>query len=231
MIEALNTMFSMPLFWTSLTIFTFVLGQKLYHLLGNSAFLPPVMTSIALCALVLELSGNPFSVYMEGGQYLHWMLGPSVVMLAVPLYQHVHTIRKDWLRIALAIILGSSCTVVVAMLLAHYFIGDDVLTLTMATKSSTTAVAVVLAEQLGGISALASAFVMVTGIMGALIIPIILQLTKLDKPEAVGLALGVCAHGVGTGRALELGSKEAAYAAMAMSLTGSFFALLLPLIF
>ena len=189
------------------------------------------MTSIVLTALVLEWSGLSFADYMEGGHYLHWMLGPVVVMLAVPLFQHIHKIRKDWLPILLAISLGSGTSVLVAMLLVHFWVGDPLLTVTMSTKSSTTAVAIVIAEEIGGVAALASAFVMATGVMGALVIPLVLRVSRMDGPESLGLALGACAHGVGTSRAIELGDKEAAYAAMAMSLTGCLYALVLPLIF
>lgn len=223
-IELLHT----PLFWATLTIGAFIIGQRLYHLLGNSAFLPPILTGIILVSVVLEVTGISFDTYMEGGQFLHLMLGPVVVMLAVPLYQFIHVMRKEWLRISLAISLGSIATVGTAVAMTHYWIGIPAITTTMATKSVTTPVAVTLSEQLGGIGALASAFVIVTGVFGALIVPPLLKLTRLDAPKAVGLSLGVCAHAIGTGRALELGNEQAAYAAMAMSLTATLHAVALP---
>ncbi len=221
-------LFSLPLFWAALTIAAFLAGQQLYRLLGNNAFIPPILTGVVLVVTCLELSGVSYQTYMQGGNYLHQMLGPVVVMLAVPLYQFIHTMRKQWLRIALAVTLGSGTSVACAVLLAHFWIGDDAITRTIYTKSITTPVALAISEQVGGISALASAFVIITGILGALMIPPLLKLLRMDDPQAVGLTLGICAHAIGTSRALELGPQQSAYAAMAMTLTATLHALVLP---
>ena len=131
-----------PLFWTALTIASFLLGQRLYQQLGNSAFIPPILTGIVLICVTLELTGTSYQTYMQGGEYLHLMLGPVVVMLAVPLYQFIHAMRKEWLRISLAVSLGSATTVGSAVLLVDWWIGDRAITATMATKSVTTPVAI-----------------------------------------------------------------------------------------
>ena len=226
----LNELLHMPLFWAMLTIAAFTVGQQIYRLLGNTAFLPPILTGIILVSVALEVTGISFDTYMEGGQYLHLMLGPVVVMLAVPLYQFIHVMKKEWLRISLAISLGGGTTVAVAVAMAHFWIGNDTITVTMSTKSVTTPVAVTVSEQLGGIGALASAFVIITGVFGALMIPPLLKSVKLDDPKAMGLTLGVCAHAIGTSRAIELGNQQAAYSAMAMTLTATLHAVLLPLV-
>ncbi|TPD55883.1 MAG: LrgB family protein [Thalassolituus maritimus] len=226
----LNELLHMPLFWAMLTIAAFTVGQHIYRLLGNTAFLPPILTGIILVSVVLEVTGISFDTYMEGGQYLHLMLGPVVVMLAVPLYQFIHVMKKEWLRISLAISLGGGTTVAVAVAMAHFWIGNDTITVTMSTKSVTTPVAVTVSEQLGGVGALASAFVIITGVFGALMIPPLLKSVKLDDPKAMGLTLGVCAHAIGTSRAIELGNQQAAYSAMAMTLTATLHAVLLPLV-
>ncbi|UXD86019.1 LrgB family protein [Thalassolituus hydrocarboniclasticus] len=224
----MTQLLSLPLFWAALTIAAFLAGQQLYRRTGNNAFIPPILTGIVLVVSCLELSGVSYVTYMQGGDYLHQMLGPVVVMLAVPLYQFIHTMRKQWLRIALAVTLGSGTTVACAVLLAHFWIGDDAITRTISAKSITTPVAVAISEQVGGISALASAFVIVTGILGALMIPPLLKLLRMDEPQTLGLTLGICAHAIGTSRALELGPQQSAYAAMAMTLTATLHALVLP---
>ena len=221
-------LFSLPLFWAALTIAAFLAGQQLYRRTGNNAFIPPILTGVVLVVSCLELSGVSYQTYMQGGHYLNLMLGPVVVMLAVPLYQFIHTMRKQWLRIALAVTLGSGTTIACAVLLAHFWIGDDAITRTIYTKSITTPVALAISEQVGGISALASAFVIITGILGALMIPPLLKTLRMDEPQALGLTLGICAHAIGTSRALELGPQQSAYAAMAMTLTATLHALVLP---
>ncbi|MCT7359311.1 MAG: hypothetical protein COB09_04815 [Thalassobium sp.] len=221
-------LFSLPLFWAALTIAAFLAGQQLYRRTGNNAFIPPILTGVVLVVSCLELSGVSYQTYMQGGHYLNLMLGPVVVMLAVPLYQFIHTMRKQWLRIALAVTLGSGTTIACAVLLAHFWIGDDAITRTIYTKSITTPVALAISEQVGGISALASAFVIITGILGALMIPPLLKTLRMDEPQTLGLTLGICAHAIGTSRALELGPQQSAYAAMAMTLTATLHALVLP---
>lgn len=226
----MDTLLTMPLFWAMLTIAFFLLGQKLYAALGNSAFAPPILTGLVLVVLTLYVTGTSFEQYMEGGQYLHLMLGPVVVMLAVPLYQFFHAIRKDALRIFLAVTLGSGVTVGVAVALTIWWVADHTVVASVAAKSVTTAVAVVLTEEMGGIAALASVCVMITGFAGVVVIPPLLRAAKLDQPKSMGLSLGVCAHAIGTSYALEMGEEQAAYSAMAMTLTATLHAIVLPLI-
>ncbi|MAK91008.1 MAG: hypothetical protein CMI08_08885 [Oceanospirillaceae bacterium] len=224
----ISTLLHTPLFWAAMTIAAFLGGQQVYRLTGNNAFLPPILTGIVLVVTALEISGVSYDTYMRGGGYLHMMLGPVVVMLAVPLYQYLHTMRKQWLRIALAISLGSGTTVACAVLLTWWWIGDEAIFITMHSKSITTPVAVAINDQVGGISALASVFVIVTGILGALMIPPLLKASRMNDEQTVGLTLGICAHAIGTSRALELGPQQSAYAAMAMTLTATLHALVLP---
>ena len=224
----ITELLGLPLFWATLTIAAFVIGQNVYKATGNSPFLPPILSSVALVVTTLELSDTPYQVYMEGGNLIHIMLGPVIVMLAVPLYQFLHTMRDQWQRIALAVIVGSGTTVACAVLLTQWWVGDEILAKTIATKSITSPVAIAIAEQVGGIAAIASASVIVTGIFGAAMAPALLKMMRQDDAQTVGLTLGICAHAIGTARALELGSEQAAYAAMAMTLTATLHALLLP---
>ena len=219
-----------PLFWAALTIASFIVGQQLYLRCGKPVFLPPILTSIVLMAICLEGTGTGYQTYMEGGRYLHDLLGPVIVMLAVPLYQQLHAMRAHWKRIALAISLGSGTTILCAWALSQWWLGDSLISTTLLTKSITTPVAVAVTSQIGGDPALASAFVIVTGILGAVMIVPILSLMGINQPHTQGLTLGICGHAIGTGRALELGPEASAYAAMAMTLTATLHALVIPLI-
>jgi putative effector of murein hydrolase len=224
----MNQLLLQPLTWLTITLGAYLLGQWLYQKSNHTPWLPPVLTGFLLVTLALWLTNTSYATYQQGGQLLSFFLGPVVVGLAAPLYHHLHKMKKQAVIIALAIIVGSFTTVAIAMLLTHYWIGIDIITKTMASKSVTTPVAVAISEQTQTLPALAAAFVMITGIIGAVIIPTLLKLLKLDDPQTTGMALGICAHAVGTSRAIELGQEHAAYSAMAMTLTASLHALLIP---
>lgn len=224
------SLLNLPLFWATLTIAGFVVGQQLYRLSGSNPFLQPMLIGMVIVLAVIEYTKTSFETYMSGGTFLHQMLAPVVVMLAVPLVGFLSSMRRQWLRILLAVSLGSGVTIAVAGGLTYWLIGDKIVAYTMLTKSVTTPIAIAIAEEVGGIPALASAFVMITGLLGALMIPSLLKLARIKDPAAQGVALGVCAHAIGTAQALTLGQQQAAYAAMAMTLTGTLHAIVLPLL-
>lgn len=226
----INSLLTLPLFWATLTIAGFVVGQQLYRLSGNNPFTQPVLVGLVVVLVVVELTHTDFATYMSGGTYLHQMLAPVVVMLAVPMVDFLQSMRRQWLRILIAVSLGSGATIAVAGGLTYWLLGDKIVTYTMLTKSVTTPIAVAIAEEVGGIPALSSAFVMITGLLGALMIPTLLKVARIKEPAAQGVALGVCAHAVGTAQALDLGQQQSAYAAMAMTLTGTLHAIILPLL-
>lgn len=227
----LSDLLELPSTWLMITLGAYLIGLKIYQKSKNSPWLPPVMSGFFIVISILWLTDTPYSTYNQGGQLLSFFLGPVVVGLAIPLFYHFHNMRKQLLRLLLAIILGSATTVMIAVALTHYWIGIDSITTSMASKSVTTPVAVAITEQTNGLPALAAAFVMVTGIIGAAIIPAFLSWLKLDSPQVTGMSLGICAHAVGTSRALELGQEYAAYSAMAMTLTAALHAIVLPWLF
>lgn len=227
----LSDLLELPSTWLMITLGAYLIGLKLYQKSNNSPWLPPVMSGFFIVISILWLTDTSYSTYNQGGQLLSFFLGPVVVGLAIPLFYHFHHMRKQLLRLLLAIVLGSATTVIIAVALTHYWIGIDSITTSMASKSVTTPVAVAITEQTNGLPALAAAFVMVTGIIGAAIIPALLSWLKLDSPQITGMSLGICAHAVGTSRALELGQEYAAYSAMAMTLTAALHAIVLPWLF
>ncbi len=224
----LSTILQQPTTWLTITLAAYLLGLKIYQALNHASWLPPVLSGFVLVTFLLWATDTPYAVYDQGGKLLSFFLGPVVVGLAVPLFYHIHKMKKQFVTILIAITVGSLTTVGIAMALTHYWIGIDTITITMASKSVTTPVAVAITEQTGGIAALAAAFVMVTGIIGAAFIPMLLKAFHLDSPQSTGISLGVCAHAVGTSRAIELGQEYAAYSAMAMTITASLHAILLP---
>ena len=141
----------LPSTWLMVTLGAYLLGLKIYQQLNNAPWLPPVLSGFILVTLALWITNTPYDTYQQGGQLLSFFLGPVVVGLAIPLFHHFHSMRKQFLRLLLAITFGSLTTVFVAQALTHYLIGTDAITVTMASKSVTTPVAVAISEQTGGL--------------------------------------------------------------------------------
>src|SRR5690606_35761448 len=157
------------------------------------------------------------------------LLAPATVALGVPLYHNLRRIRQYFWPVMISLLVGGVFVTVLTILLAWLLGADFPMLMTLAPKSLTTPIAMVVADQLGGMAALAAGFVMYTAVLGALMGPWLLSVTGVTLPSARGMALGLAAHAVGTSRALEESEETGAFAALAMSLMGIGTALLLPL--
>lgn len=224
----MSSFFASPLFGLTLTLIIYILAQMLFVRLGSHPILHPVLISVLLLMAILWWTRIPYNHYFNGGQYLHFLLGPATVALALPLYQQWARLRRLWLPILIALLAGSLIGALSAIGIAR-LLGLDLQTqLSLAPKSVTTPVAMSITEILGGIPSLTAALVVLTGILGALLGPWLLQRLGFRDESIKGLALGVAAHGIGTARALQLGSQMGAFAGLAMALSALVTALLLP---
>lgn len=217
-----------PLFHLALTLIAF---QAAVHLskVSGIVFLQPVLVSAAVVIAVLTFAGISYDEYLKGVSILNLLLGPATVALAVPLYQNLSRIRRLLWPIVITVVLGGLVASASTLLLGGLMGIDHQLLMTLAPKSVTSPIAMLIANQAGGIAALAAVFVLLTGILGAVFGPSLLRLCRVTHPAATGMALGLTAHAVGTSRALEEGQEHGAYAALAMSLMGVGTAIFLPL--
>lgn len=219
-----------PLFGLLLTLLTFYCGQRLYIASGRNAWLQPVVASMVLVIVVLVVADIPYARYYRSAELLHLLLGPATVALAVPLFQHARRIRTLLLPILLTLVTGSVLTVGIAVGVLWMLGGSETSLLSIATKSITTPIAMVVSEKLGGVAPLAAVIVLATGALGSMAgIPIMERLGVRDK-VVQGITLGLTAHAIGTTRALEVDEECGAFAAFAMGTTGVLTALLLPII-
>ncbi len=157
------------------------------------------------------------------------MLGPATVALAVPLFLNLKRIRQLFWPTLITLSIGGLVATVMGVGLAWAFGAEHMMLMTMAPKSVTSPIAMLVAEQIGGVAALAAVFVLITGVIGATLGPELLRRVGVRHPAAQGMALGITAHAVGTARALQEGEECGAFAALAMSLMGVATAVLLPL--
>lgn len=217
-----------PLFGVAITLAAFQLAYAAYEK-TRWVYLQPVLVSMVMVIGILLVCGLSYDEYRGSAQMLTVLLGPATVALAVPLYLNLRRIRELFGPIMLTLLLAGTGATALGMALAWAFGADQMILMTLAPKSVTSPIAMLVAEQIGGVVALAAVFVMITGIIGAIVGPELLRRFGVLHPAARGMALGLTAHAVGTAQALQEGDECGAFAALAMSLMGVMTAVLLPL--
>jgi len=218
-----------PLLWLAVTLATYWVADRIWRRLGQPALLHPVLVAIVALVLVLRLTGTPYERYFEGAQFVHFLLGPATVALAVPLYRNLGLIRASALPVSIALVAGSLTAIVSGILIAHALGAPAEIVLSLAPKSVTAPIAMAMSEKIGGIPSLTAALTIVTGITGAVLATLIFRERPPDWP-ARGLAIGTAAHGIGTARAVALDSAAGAFSTVALGANAIVTALLVPLI-
>lgn len=217
------------LFGVTITIIIYSLSL-LINKKVNIAILNPIILSIIAIIIFLNLNNIDYKVYNKGGSIISFFLGPATVALAVPLYKQINLLRENFLAILLGIVAGAGAGIITVILLSRIFALDKVITLSMLPKSTTSAIAIDIAESIGGNPALAIAFVIATGILGNIIGPALLRICKINNRLAQGISLGTASHVVGTARAMEIGEVEGAMASLAIGVAGLITVFLAPII-
>ncbi len=218
-----------PLFGVALTLLVYLLAQHLYRRVG-SVLVNPVLVSIVTIILLLKGSGVEYRDYARGGDIILFLLGPSVVALAVPLYQRREEIWQRKRLILIGIFAGSLASIFSACGLAWVLGGSREVILSLAPKSVTTPIAISIVEKIGGIAPLTAALVVLTGCLGAICGPEFCRRIGITSPVATGLAMGTAAHGIGTARMLEVDRLGGAVAGLAIGLNGLMTTFLLPIL-
>ncbi len=219
-----------PLLALTMTLVAFQAASWLHAKAGRPALLNPVLLTVAAVVAVLVLTGTSYETYFEGAQFIHFLLGPATVALAIPLYRQFERVRRSALAVAASILAGS-LSAILASLSAGLVFGVDAASLvSLAPKSATAPVAMGIAEKLGGLPSLTAVFVILTGILGASLGPPLLSLLRVRDDAARGLAIGTASHGIGTARALQESEVAGAFSGLAMGLNALATALLVPIV-
>jgi predicted murein hydrolase (TIGR00659 family) len=224
-----NELVATPLFGMTLTLAVFLFAQKLYQRVG-SVWANPVLVAIVAIILLLKGTHIDYRDYARGGDILLFLLGPSVVALAVPLYQRREEIWRRKRPILLGIFAGSLASILSACGLAWILGGSREIILSLAPKSVTTPIAISIVDKIGGVAPLTAALVVLTGCLGAVCGPEFCRRIGVHSPIATGLAMGTSAHGIGTARMLEIDRLSGAVAGLAIGLNGLMTTFLLPLL-
>ncbi|WP_372727603.1 LrgB family protein [Nocardioides sp.] len=219
-----------PLFFVLLTLAAYRVGRELKDRTGGHALAQPVLVAIVIVGAVISALGVDYADYRSGTELIAFWLGPATVALAVPLHRQAHRLRGFVVPMLVAIPLGAVVSVASAVLIVQAFGGDELLVKTVAPRSTTTPVAIGIAETIGGLPPLAAVFAIVVGILGAVAGPAVLNLLRIHDRRARGLALGAASHGIGTSRALVEDETEGAFAGLSMGLTALATSILLPIL-
>lgn len=225
---AINAVIHHPLFGIGLTLGVYQ-GVLAGYEKTRWIFLQPVLVSMVVLIGVLVSCGIGYSEYRQSTAILGTLLGPATVALAVPLFLNLRRIRQLFWPTLTTLVLGGVLATASCLLIGWLLGADHMILMTLAPKSVTSPIAMLVAEQIGGVAALAAVFVLMTGVIGAIFGPGLLSMLNVQSPAARGMALGLSAHAVGTSVALQEGEECGAFAALAMSLMGVSTAVLLPL--
>ena len=215
--------------WILATLICYFIGVKCYRLCRNHPLSHPLVIAVALLLIGITVSPFEVSTYLDGNRWIDWLLGPVTVILAVPLYHQLAIILKNK-TLVLPLVVGGVAAPLISFAIACWVINDKALLNTLLTKSITTPFAVQLSEKIGGIAPLAAVFVIVSGIMGAVVANSVFRALKVKSDIAKGIALGVSSHAIGTAHAAQLNAKIAGFSTLGLILNGILTALSLPLL-
>lgn len=219
-----------PLFALIITLATYQFGYLLYVRAKRHPLVNPVAISVILTCVIIDLLEMPYEKYFEGAQFVHFLLGTATVALAVPIYNGFKRMQGKILHIWVALTAGSTVSIISAVLIAKVMGAGDNIVGSMYAKSVTAPIAMGIAERLNVSPTLTAVFTVITGMLGAILAPYIMNALKIHQWWIRGTAIGVGAHGLGITRAFSVNEEAGIYASMAMGLNGVISAIGLPIV-
>ena len=169
---------------------------------------------------VLVLLKTEYSQFQESAKYLSYLLTPATVCLAIPLYQQVELLKRNFKAIAGGIAAGVFASLFSVFLLSGLFSLNHEQYVTMLPKSITTAIGMDVSKELGGIETITVAVIIITGILGNILAEFVCKLFRIQEPIAKGIAIGASSHAIGTVKAMEIGETEGAMSSLAIAVAG-----------
>jgi predicted murein hydrolase (TIGR00659 family) len=219
-----------PLAALTATLVVWLVAQQLYLLSGRHPLANPVLISIAILSGFLVAAGIDYRDYFKGAQFVHFLLGPATVALAIPLYRTWTLVRRALVAVLLSVTLGGLVAAGAGVGLAMLFGADPAVVASLVPRSVTTPVAMGISERVAGLPSLTATVVVLTGIAGAVMGTHVLNLVRVKDWRARGLAMGTAAHAIGTARALSVHSTAGAFSALAMALNALIGSAILPVL-
>ena len=207
------------MFGIILTIITFEIGIFINNKWRNP-LLNPILIATVLIIGFLTVTGIEYETYKVGGDYISFFLGPVTVLLAVPLYKQIQSLKRYWFPILAGITVGSATSVICVIACAKMFNLSKTLMLSLTPKSITIPMGSVFSEQIGGIPSITIVSIVITGITGAVTAPLVCRYFRIKNPVAQGVAIGTASHALGTTKAMEIGEIQGAMSSLSIGVAG-----------
>jgi predicted murein hydrolase (TIGR00659 family) len=217
-----------PLLWLTMTVCVYIIVDALAQKCNRHPLVNPLLLSVLVIGAILLLTGTDYQAYFEGAQFIHFMIGPATVALAVPLYQHRHIVRRSLVPMMVSLLCGSLTACVSAVVIASVLGVPRTVLLSIAPKSVTAGVAMSISEGLGGDPALTAVLVMSTGVLGAIMVTPLMNSLGIRDFRARGFAVGLASHGLGTARAFQVHPVAGTFAGIAIGLNALLTAVIVP---
>lgn len=224
----LGTSLSTPLYALTLTVAAYLLGVAVQNRV-RSAIANPTLIAIVLIGIVLRLTHTSYAGYFAGAQFLHFLLGPATVALAVPLVRSIEHIRRSLWPMTAALFAGAVVGAVSGYGIVRLLGGSTTVALSMLPKSLTTPIAIGVSQTIGGVPSLTAVLAIAGGILVAVSIDLV-RVLRVNDPAAIGLAAGTAGSGIGASRVIPKHPLSAAFAAIAIGLNGLITAVLAPVL-
>lgn len=214
------TMFQDSVFFgVLLSLAAYTVGLALKIKTGWS-LMNPLLIGIVLVIAVLLITGVSYTSYSTGANSISYLLTPATICLAVPLYQQVELLKKNYRAVLLGILAGVLASLVSVLLLALLFSFDHAAYVTFLPKSITTAIGIGISEELGGYVPVSVVVIIITGVLGNIFAESFLKLLRINEPIAKGIAIGCSSHALGTAKAMEMGTIEGAMSSLSIVVCG-----------
>ncbi len=214
-------------FGITLSIAMYLVGIELKKKFKFALF-NPLLIAITLTISIILVLGIDLQTYTNSAATLSWLLTPSTICLAIPLYQQIDLLRKYWSAIGCALISGVLTSFATIYCLCLLFNLDHSTFVTLLPKSISTAIGMGISEEFGGYVTITVAIIILTGVLGNIFAEFMFKLFKIKHPIAKGIGLGSCAHAIGAAKAMELGKIEGAMASLSIAMAGLITVLLAP---
>jgi len=219
-----------PLLWLTVTLLVYAAADAVSLATHRNPLANPVLHSVWVIGAILLLTGTPYPKYFDGAQFVHFLLGPATVALAVPLYENRKTVLSAVVPMLVALVAGSITAIVSIVLLAEAVGLPRGVVLSLALKSVTVGVAMGVSESMGANPSITAIAVVLTGIMGAIIVTPLMNRMHITDFRARGFAVGLTSHRIGTARAFQVDTVAGVFAGVAMSLNALLTSLVVPVL-